>query len=125
MIQPATRVKMRVRVHHVTRYGYARPVALGPHVVRLRPADHGRTPLLGYAMHVAPQGEIRWQRDPWNNRIARATFPEGFETSELTVSVEASFDLHPFNPFDFYLDDRCERIPFAYRTAWRTSCNPS
>jgi hypothetical protein len=57
---------MRVRIHHLTRDRYAAPAALGPHVVRLRPADHGRTRTLSYALEITPTPELRWQRDPWN-----------------------------------------------------------
>ena len=35
---------IRVALNHVTKYTYDRPVTLMPHVVRLRPAPHARTP---------------------------------------------------------------------------------
>jgi len=105
---------MRVRVRHRTQYLYDQPACLGPHVVRLRPAVHARAQVLSYDLSIQPECEVRWQQDPWGNRIARLTFPaeEHFETVEL--AVEAGFDIQPVNPFDFYVDDRCERVPFAY-----------
>jgi hypothetical protein len=37
---------IRVALHHVTEYRYDRQVMIQPHVVRLRPAPHCRTPIL-------------------------------------------------------------------------------
>ena len=105
---------MRVRVKHLSRYRYGRPAALGPHLIRLRPAAHLRADLLSYNMEIKPDCEIRWQHDPWGNRLARLTFPERDRVSELRVEIDAAFDIHPVNPFDFYVDDRCETLPFVY-----------
>ena len=41
---------IRVALHHTTQYRYDRPVTLSPHVVRLRPAPHCRTPILSYSL---------------------------------------------------------------------------
>jgi len=39
---------IHVALYHKTHYTYDRPVEHGPHVVRLRPAPHCRTPILSY-----------------------------------------------------------------------------
>ncbi len=47
---------IRVGQHHTTEYRFDRPVGLSPHVIRLRPAAHCRTPILSYALRVEPAG---------------------------------------------------------------------
>lgn len=105
---------MHVRIRHETRYAYDGPAAIGPHLVRLHPARHTRTRVLTYDLEVRPAPEVRWQEDPWGNRLARVTYPSGRLVEELVISVEAVLDVRPVNPFDFFVDDRCERVPFAY-----------
>ncbi|WP_428268024.1 DUF2126 domain-containing protein [Haliangium sp.] len=105
---------MRVRIKHETEYRFDTPAALGPHLVRLRPAGHTRTQVLSYNLAVAPACELRWQYDPWSNRVARLTFDKDEPISGLRLTVDAAFDIRPLNPFDFYVDDRCEAVPFTY-----------
>jgi transglutaminase-like putative cysteine protease len=105
---------MRVRIRHETRYRYPRPTALGPQVVRLRPAGHARAAVLAYNLAIEPEAEVRWQHDPWGNRVARLTFPADALTRELALRVECAVDIRPVNPFDFFVDDRCQRVPFDY-----------
>lgn len=105
---------MRVRVKHRTVYGYDREAAFGPHVIRLRPAEHTRARLLSYNLQVEPEGSVRWQYDPWGNRIARVSWPAGTTARELAVTVDCAFDIRPVNPFDFFIDDRCQQVPFVY-----------
>src|SRR6185503_17446599 len=85
-------LSIRVALHHRTRYAYDRPVTLSPHVVRLRPAPHARTPIVSYALRVEPEDHfINWQQDPQGNFIARLAFPQ--PTRRLTLEVDLVADL--------------------------------
>ena len=105
---------MRVRIRHESVYKYPEPALLGPQIVRLRPADHLRARLLTYNLQVSPKAELRWQQDPWGNRIVRVTFPDGRKIEELSLTVDVALEIRPVNPFDFYIDSRCEELPFVY-----------
>jgi len=104
---------IRVALRHTTRYRYDRPVILSPHVVRLRPAPHCRTPIEAYSLNISPSGSfINWQQDPFGNYLARLVFPE--PSRELCVDVELIANLTTINPFDFFLEESAETYPFTY-----------
>jgi len=104
---------IRVALTHTTEYRYDRPVALSPHVVRLRPAPHCRTPIHAYSLKIQPASHfINWQQDPFGNYLARVVFPE--RTTELSIEVGMVAEMTVINPFDFFLDDDAEHYPFRY-----------
>jgi uncharacterized protein (DUF2126 family)/transglutaminase-like putative cysteine protease len=106
-------VAVQVVVEHRTTYHFDRPVTLGPHLVRLRPAPHTRTPIRSYSLDVAPaQHFVNWQQDPFGNHVARLVFPEPVTYLDVTVNLVA--DLTVINPFDFFVEEYAERFPFAY-----------
>lgn len=106
-------MSIHVALRHVTHYKFDRPVTLSPHVVRLRPAPHCRTPVLSYSLKVKPGTHfINWQQDPQANYLGRLVFPE--KATELCVEVDLVAEMAVYNPFDFFLEPDAEHVPFKY-----------
>ncbi|MEZ5509687.1 MAG: transglutaminase family protein [Gammaproteobacteria bacterium] len=106
-------MSIKVAIRHHTRYSYDRPVQLFPHVFRLRPAVHSRTPIEAYSLKIQPEDHfINWQQDPFGNFLARVVFPE--PARELQIDVEVIADLKVINPFDFFVEEYADEFPFEY-----------
>ena len=114
---------IRVALYHRTTYHFDRPVRLSPHVIRLRPAPHCRTHIEAYSLKLSGDDHfLNWQQDPFGNFNARVVFPE--PRQELTIAVELIVPMTVINPFDFFLDDIAQTIPFAYPEALRQELSP-
>jgi uncharacterized protein (DUF2126 family)/transglutaminase-like putative cysteine protease len=106
-------VGIKVALEHRTSYKFDRLVEVHPHVVRLRPAPHTRTTIEAYSIDIEPADHfINWQQDAFGNFLARLVFPN--PTRALTITVGLIADLKVINPFDFFMEDYAETIPFAY-----------
>jgi len=104
---------IRVALSHKTHYRYDRLVSLSPHIIRLRPAPHCRTPIPAYSMRISLKEHfINWQQDPFGNYVARLVFPE--KTHELAIEVDLIAEMVVVNPFDFFLEKYAEQVPFQY-----------
>jgi len=104
---------IRVAIHHQTEYTFDRLTSIYPHVLRLRPAPHSRTKIHSYSLKVEPEDHfINWQQDPFGNFQARLVFPE--QTKKLKFSVELIAEMTSINPFDFFVEDYAQHIPFTY-----------
>lgn len=114
---------IRVAINHSTTYHYDRFVSLSPHIFRLRPAVHSRTPIESYSLKLKPAEHfINWQQDPFGNYQARVVFPE--KTKELSVEVEVIARLTVINPFDFFVEKYAEFFPFTYTDALQKELAP-
>ncbi|MDR5752981.1 MULTISPECIES: transglutaminase family protein [unclassified Caballeronia] len=116
-------MSIRVALNHITHYRYDRLVALGPQVLRLRPAPHTRTPVIAYSMRVEPADHfVNWQQDAFANYQARLVFPE--KTREFKVTVDLVVEMAVYNPFDFFLEPSAEEFPFKYEPHVATELAP-
>lgn len=114
---------IRVALNHVTTYEYDRPVSLGPQIIRLRPAPHCRTPVSSYSLKVEPEEHfVNWQQDPQSNYQARFVFPK--QTGRFKVTVDLVAEMSVINPFDFFLEEKAQRIPFAYDPSLERELKP-
>ena len=108
---------IRVALRHRTTYAFDRPVNVSPHEIRLRPAPHCRTPILGYSLQVEPaQHFLNWQQDPYGNWVARLVFPE---RTKLEIVVDLVADMTVINPFDFFVEPYAETSRSPTRRRWR------
>jgi transglutaminase-like putative cysteine protease len=106
-------MSIKVSIKHHTRYRFDRLVTVAPHIIRLRPAPHCRTPIAAYSLKVEPTKHfINWQQDPFGNYLARLVFPE--KARSLAIDVELVADMTVINPFDFFLEESAQYYPFKY-----------
>ena len=114
---------IRVAIDHKTTYHFDRPVSLSPHLIRLRPAPHARTPIHDYQLTIEPaEHRLYWQQDPFGNFVARAVFPEKAELFGVHVRLVA--DMTVINPFDFFVEKYAEDYPFRYDALLRKELEP-
>ncbi|MFY9089349.1 DUF2126 domain-containing protein [Arcobacter aquimarinus] len=116
-------MSLKVVISHKTHYKYDKYISLSPHIIRLRPAPHSRTPIEAYSLKIKPDGHfLNWQQDPFGNYLARLVFPE--KTKEFCVDVEIIADMITINPFDFFVEDSAKNYPFEYKEDLRKELKP-
>ncbi len=112
-----------VGITHHTEYEYEKPIRLDPHLFRLRPAPHCRTPIKSYSLKIYPEDHfINWQQDPFGNYVARVVFPE--KTDKFWFTVDLTAEMTVINPFDFFLESYAEKFPFKYPNQLKQDLTP-
>ena len=107
-------MSIHVAIQHKTVYTYAQPVILTPHLVRLRPAPHTRTPLHQFSLKVEPADHyVNLQQDPFGNHVASYVFRS--PTRRLSIEVDLVAEMVSIDPFDFFVEKYAEAWPFDYK----------
>ncbi len=116
-------MSIHVALKHKTVYKFDRYVNVFPHVIRLRPAAHSRTPIRAYSLTIgAKEHFINWQQDAFGNYLARLVFPERIK--ELSVEVDLVAEMIAINPFDFFVEEYAEKFPFSYKPELKKDLQP-
>jgi transglutaminase-like putative cysteine protease len=69
-------MSIHVALAHRTTYRCNPLVSLGPQTIRLRPAPHGRAPILAYSLKVEPKPHVfNCVQDPQGTVLARVVIP--------------------------------------------------
>ncbi|MDD9971512.1 MAG: transglutaminase family protein [Myxococcales bacterium] len=101
------------KLDHSMRYDFDRPVRASPHVLRLFPAPHTRTPVHDHQVDIQPsEHHLYPQQDPFGNVVARVVMPE--PVTHLHVNISLTADITVINPFDFFVEGYAEHYPFRY-----------
>ena len=90
-----------------------RPVALGPQVIRLRPAPHARTRIPSYSLKITPARASRELAERPARQLGRALHVSRKRPPSSRVTVDLHAELAPFNPFDFFIEPYAVTYPFT------------
>lgn len=121
--KPANPCGMRIAVDHLTEYQYEEPVSFGEHSLYLRPRESQTLRVQDFALECKPEGKVRWVRDCFNNVVAVVSFGLA-ESSLLSFRCRMAFDVAEENPFDFILETRASKFPFAYDEREKSALGP-
>jgi transglutaminase-like putative cysteine protease len=89
----------RLRVRHVTRYAYDRPIQRSTHRLHLRPVHDCKQTVLSHRLSVTPDVPVIEYEDVFGNCTAR--FEVNTPYTELTIRAETVVELLDVDPFAF------------------------
>ena len=95
---------LHVALTHKTEYHYDRLTAMGPQIIRLRPAPHCRTPILSYSLTVDAEAAFPQLAAGPVRQLPRPLRLSRRRRDDFTVTVDLVADMAVINPFDFFLE---------------------
>lgn len=115
---------MQYQISHTTTYTYTQPVALFPHLVRLRPRSDCNQTLKSFSMLVTPTPQQECQvLDLEGNDTIKIWFKSEV-TEKLTVQIVSQVETHCTNPFDYLLEPWAIHFPFDYPASLLVQLQP-
>src|SRR5664279_3874171 len=100
-------MSITVALHHKTIYRYKDLVQLAPHVIRLRPAPHCRTPILSYSLKVKPAEKFPFKYTE-EERIALVPYltilPSSGRVDKLAAELKRDIALADRKTIDVLVD---------------------
>jgi transglutaminase-like putative cysteine protease len=105
---------MFLRLSHVTRYEYSRPVSFAPHALYLRPRETTRQRLHEFQLSVSPSPRRIATSDAEDNALDWAWFSPDVTATSLEFRSEFMAETLDTNPFDFFLKPSALNFPFSY-----------
>ncbi len=117
-------------IEHHTRYRFDRPVMVGQHLIRLRPAPHCLAPISAYTLTVAARSShqmparhsVDWSRDSFGNHVARLVFAQ--PVSEFSVDIGLKLEASLTWPFALFVAEPASHYPFEYDSRVRSKLEP-
>ena len=112
----------RLKINHVTTYQYADTVTLLSHKLLLRPREGHDIRIESAELIISPAQQLQWQRDIYDNAVARATFLE--TGNRLSIDSRVLIQHYDDQPLNFLVADYAVFFPFQYDTAERLDLEP-
>lgn len=115
---------MKYQIHHTTEYRYEQPVALQPHLIRLRPRSDNTQILQSFTLSITPTPTYKSQIvDLDGNAIAKVWFDKE-PTQSLVIQAESFVETLRDNPFEYLLESWATKLPIDYPTSLLTQLQP-
>ncbi|WP_026172931.1 transglutaminase family protein [Asticcacaulis benevestitus] len=113
-----------LRVNHLTRYAYRRPVGFGQHRLMFRPRDSYDQRLISSELKISPEpSDIFWIHDAFGNCVACADFDSLADA--LCFETTIVLDHTPQHSPHFRADEDAKTWPFQYDNETSPDLRPS
>lgn len=103
-----------LRVQHVTRYRYAKPVSFGRHRAMFRPHESNDLRLTSFELYSSPQCTQHWIHDVFSNSKVLLEFDGAEPTDLLEITCEFNVVRSTIHEPKFPIFDYAQVFPFEY-----------
>lgn len=103
-----------LKVRHITRYNYARPVKFGDHRAMFRPHEANDLRLTGFEINTNPFSAHHWVHDVFSNSKVIMSFENAPPLETLEIVCEFTVVRSTVHEPKFPIADFALRYPFVY-----------
>lgn len=116
---------MHYRILHTISYTYSQPVALAPHLLRLRSRSDNTQTLHSFDLKIVPQPVgISPILDLEGNAAIKIWFDPTQQTEQFDIQAISTVETHRTNPFNYLLEPWAIRLPLPYPAALQVQLQP-